>query len=127
MMMRCGLRIGDRLRLSPDCITRDGDGAPYLRYVNHKMRREALVPIDAELERELGEQRQRVRPRWPDGAPVLFPRPTDTPEGRRQSPSKRSGYCLERWQWRRCRRGAAIRSTHDRYAETHEDLRAVWA
>jgi hypothetical protein len=32
ILMRCGLRIGDALRLSRDCMVRDGDGAPYLRY-----------------------------------------------------------------------------------------------
>jgi hypothetical protein len=95
-MMRCGLRISDALRLSPDCIARDGDGAPYLRYFNYKMRREALVPIDDELERELGEQRQRVRDRWPDGAPVLFPS-TDNPDGRRWMVDQTYRRALRRW------------------------------
>ena len=53
ILMRCGLRITDAVRLPLDCIVRDGDGAPYLRYLNHKMKREALVPIDEELEREI--------------------------------------------------------------------------
>ncbi|WP_405065049.1 tyrosine-type recombinase/integrase [Kribbella sp. NBC_01510] len=97
VMMRCGLRIGDALRLSPDCITRDGDGAPYLRYFNHKMRREALVPIDAELERELGEQRHRVRDRWPGSTPVLFPQPTDNPEGQRWMVDQTYRRALRRW------------------------------
>jgi integrase len=97
VMMRCGLRISDALRLSPDCITRDGDGAPYLRYFNHKMRREALVPIDDELERELGEQRQRVRDRWPDGTPVLFPQPTNNPDGQRWMVDNTYRRALRRW------------------------------
>jgi integrase len=46
ILMRCGLRLGDARRLTRDCIARDADGAPYLRYWNHKMKREALVPID---------------------------------------------------------------------------------
>jgi site-specific recombinase XerD len=46
ILMRCGLRITDAIKLPRDCIVRDGDGAPYLRYLNHKMKREALVPID---------------------------------------------------------------------------------
>lgn len=44
MLMRCGLRVGDALRLSLDCLVHDADAAPYLRYFSHKMKREALVP-----------------------------------------------------------------------------------
>nr|WP_267313558.1 site-specific integrase [Arthrobacter sp. 260] len=51
----------------------DGQGAPYLRYFNNKMRREAAVPIDEELETEIHIQQQRVRQRWPDQHPCLFP------------------------------------------------------
>ena len=49
ILMRCGLRVTDALRLRADCLVSDADGAPYLRYVNHKMKREALVPLDEEL------------------------------------------------------------------------------
>lgn len=56
ILIRCGLRISDTVALTQDCITRDKDGAPYLRYLNHKMKREALVPIDEELERAIAEQ-----------------------------------------------------------------------
>ena len=51
ILIRCGLRVTDALRLPRDCIVLDADGAPYLRYLNHKMKREALVPIDEELRR----------------------------------------------------------------------------
>ena len=49
ILIRCGLRSRRHCRLSLDCIVTDAEGAPYLRYVNHKMKREALVPIDEEL------------------------------------------------------------------------------
>jgi integrase len=49
ILMRCGLRITDALQLRSDCVTTDADGAPYLRYFTHKMRRDALVPIETEL------------------------------------------------------------------------------
>lgn len=42
ILMSCGLRVTDALRLPADCVVTDADGAPYLRYFNHKMRREAL-------------------------------------------------------------------------------------
>ncbi|MGP4103552.1 tyrosine-type recombinase/integrase [Nonomuraea sp. KM90] len=38
------------------------------------MKREALVPIDEELEREIRDHQRRLRDRWPQGTPVLFPR-----------------------------------------------------
>jgi integrase len=83
VMMRCGLRIGDTLKLPVDCIIRDADGAPYLRYVNHKMKREALTPIDDEVERGIAAQQQRITARWPQGNPVLFPQKTANPDGRK--------------------------------------------
>jgi hypothetical protein len=75
ILIRCGLRISDACKLPADCLVADADGAPYLRYYNHKMRREALVPIDEELAGQIARQRQRTAGRWPGGTPVLFPRP----------------------------------------------------
>ena len=40
---------GGSRRLDFDCMVRDGDGHPYLRYLNHKMNRTAFVPIDEQL------------------------------------------------------------------------------
>jgi integrase len=74
ILIRCGLRISSALTLDFDCIVHDGQGAPYLRYFNTKMRREAAVPIDEVLEAAIGEQHQRVLARWPAGTRVLFPR-----------------------------------------------------
>ena len=83
ILMRCGLRIGDASRAAFDCVVRDGDGAPYLRYVNRKMKREALVPIDEEVEQAIIEQQQRILRRWPGGSPWLFPAPRMNPDGRK--------------------------------------------
>ena len=49
ILIRCGLRISTAAGLAFDCTVTDADGAPYLRYYNTKMKREALVPIDDEL------------------------------------------------------------------------------
>jgi hypothetical protein len=46
ILIRCGLRVSDATGLPFDCVVRDADCAPYLRYYNRKMKREALVPID---------------------------------------------------------------------------------
>jgi integrase len=83
ILMRCGLRVGDASRLGFDCVVRDGDGAPYLRYTNRKMKREALVPIDEEVEQAITEQQRRILQRWPDGSPWLFAAPRMNPDGRK--------------------------------------------
>jgi hypothetical protein len=95
--MRCGLRIGDALRLPRDCMIRDADGAPYLRYFNHKMDREALVPIDEELEHAIGNQHQRLHDRWPQGTALLFPRATGNLDGRHPMGDQNYRRALRRW------------------------------
>jgi integrase len=75
ILTRCGLRISSALALGFDCLLNDGQGAPYLRYFNTKMRREAAVPIDEELQAAIGDQQRRVLGQWPDHATCLFPRP----------------------------------------------------
>jgi integrase len=97
ILMRCGLRVTDALGLPGDCIVRDANGAPYLRYYNHKMRREALVPVDEELERAIGEHRQRLRTRWPQGTPRLFPKLRDNPGGQRPVGDSAYRKALHRW------------------------------
>ncbi len=97
ILMRCGLRIGDALRLPRDCMVRDADGGPYLRYFNHKMDREALVPIDEELEHAIGNQHQHLQDRWPQGTAVLFPRATGNPDGRRPVGDHTYRRSLRRW------------------------------
>jgi integrase len=83
LLMRCGLRVGDAAKIALDCMVRDGDGAPYLRYTNRKMKREALVPIDEEVEQAITGQQQRILHRWPGGSPWLFPAPKMNPDGRK--------------------------------------------
>jgi integrase len=109
ILIRCGLRLGDALRLPTDCIVNDAEGAPYLRYQNHKMKREALVPIDEQLKGEILKQQQRVRDHWPDATPVLFPRSRANPDGSKRA--SHSGYQHALSQWlKRC----DIRDEHGR-------------
>lgn len=72
ILIQCGLRATDACTLPFDCLLHDGQGAPYLRYVNHKMRREAAVPIDADLEAQIRAQQARIADRWPGQHPHLF-------------------------------------------------------
>jgi integrase len=81
ILMSTGLRVGDACRLRLDCIVRDGQRAPYLHYTNHKMRRDAFVPIDVDLAEAILAQQQAVLGEFPDPT-CLLPRPTRNPDGR---------------------------------------------
>jgi integrase len=97
ILIRCGLRISSATTLPRDCVVTDAAGAPYLRYRNTKMKREALVPIDEELQALISGQHDRIRERWPDGTPVLFPRPQSNIDGTRPIASGTYRVALHRW------------------------------
>ena len=97
ILVQCGLRISSALTLAFDCVARDSQGAPYLRYYNTKMKREALVPIDEELAAGIRGQQERVTSRWPDGTPALFPRPLRNITGRHTMASGTYRDALYRW------------------------------
>jgi integrase len=83
ILVRCGLRASDAITLEFNCLTHDGQGAPYLRYLNHKMRREAAVPIDEDLQTEILRQQTHVADQWPGAHPHLFPALTGNANGQR--------------------------------------------
>jgi len=97
ILTRCGLRISSALALDFDCLLHDGQGAPYLRYYNTKMKREAAVPIDDQTQAAIGDQQRRVLDRWPQGTICLFPRPRANVSG--NLPLSDSSYrqMLGRW------------------------------
>jgi integrase len=96
ILIRCGLRVSDALRLPFDCVVTDDAGAPYLRYLNNKMKREALVPLDDELLALINGQQQRVLDCYPSGT-VLFPRSAKNPDGK--VPVSSSTYRLALYRW----------------------------
>jgi len=116
ILIRCGLRITDALRLPADCLVTDADGAPYLRYDNHKMKRQALVPIDEELQALIRIERARTSSsRW------LFPRATKNPDG--QIPTHSTTYRLALYRWLelcnvRDARGQPVRLTPHQWRHT---------
>ncbi len=97
ILIRCGLRACDGCTLPFDCLVHDGQSAPYLRYYNQKMKREAAVPIDEELQAEIRAQQARVLERWPAGNPNLFPRPRANANGRRPLTPASYRRMLNRW------------------------------
>ncbi len=96
LLQRTGLRVGDARRLGMDCLVRDEQGAAYLRYHNHKMRRDAHVPIDEALAAGIAGQQAAVNARWPAGT-CLFPMPTANPDGAR--PISRTAYAKHLNAW----------------------------
>ena len=96
ILIGTGLRVGDACKLPPACLARDAQGAPYLRYRNHKMRREAMVPVDEQLATAIAQQQRRARERYPAGS-ALFPRKTANPDGNRPMPAGTYHYLLQQW------------------------------
>jgi integrase len=92
ILIRTGLRVSDALGLDRDCVVTDPDGGAYLRYLNHKMNRQALVPIDDELHTLITVHAARAA-----GTSLLFPRPTKNPDGR--APISSSTYRLVLYRW----------------------------
>jgi site-specific recombinase XerD len=109
ILIRCGLRISSALALDFDCLVHDGQGAPYLRYFNTKMRREAAVPIDEELEAAIRDQQRRVLEQWPDGTACLFPRPRANVSGNLPLADGTYRRMLGRWL-----ESCEVRDGHDR-------------
>lgn len=82
MLIETGLRSVDALRLPLDPVTRDQAGAPYLTFYNHKLSREAVIPISERLLLAIRHQQAELNARFPGGRlPHLFPRPWRNAEG----------------------------------------------
>ncbi|MFD8532266.1 tyrosine-type recombinase/integrase [Streptosporangium canum] len=74
IIMACGLRLKDARHLPFEAIVRDNTGAPYLAWLNRKMRdRAAFFPISEALAEVIIAQQRRVLERYPDGCSWLFP------------------------------------------------------
>jgi integrase len=75
ILIRTGLRLADTYRLEIDWLVNDQQNAPYLRYFNHKMSREAILPIDEELAAAINHQALTVQAVMPQTR-YLAPAPT---------------------------------------------------
>jgi hypothetical protein len=64
ILIETGLRSIDALRLRFDPITVDTAGAPYLIYTNHKLAREAVIPISQRLLEQIRRQQADVARRY---------------------------------------------------------------
>jgi integrase len=77
-----GLRISSIVTLARDALEIGTDGHPYLRYLNLKLRREAVIPIGPVLHEQLRRQQELLAATLGDGTRFLLPSP---PAGRRGS------------------------------------------
>jgi integrase len=89
LLMQTGLRQGDGRFLPLDCLIVDAQNAPYLRYFNHKMKREAVVPITAEMASAITDRRALVLERHPD-ATFLFAKRSTKGLAATSAPSSRT-------------------------------------
>jgi integrase len=81
ILIETGLRSVDCLRLPYDPVTIDQAGAPYLRFFNHKLSREAIIPISDRLVAQIRRQQHDLRERFAAAPPVLLPRVRANPDG----------------------------------------------
>ncbi|WP_395405669.1 tyrosine-type recombinase/integrase (plasmid) [Arthrobacter sp. UC242_113] len=96
ILIRTGLRLADTYRLELDCLLVDDQNAPYLRYFNHKMSREATLPIDDELADAIRQQQRIVRDAMPS-ARYLAPSPQSR-TGDRPFNSGTAAGIIQTWQ-----------------------------
>ena len=61
VLQECGLRIGEALTLSFDCLRQDTQGDWFLFITRHKMKKEQNIPISRELVAVIQEQQQYIR------------------------------------------------------------------
>lgn len=98
VMIRCGLRAVDAVDLELDSLLQDDQGHPYLHYLNHKMRRDAYVPIDDELAVRVRQQRAAVETRFPGGAATkLFPGRVSNLHGTRSLTAQGFRHAFRQW------------------------------
>lgn len=112
-----GLRVSSIVTLPRDALQIGSDNHPYLRYVNVKLRREAVIPIGPALVEQLHRQGKSLTAIYGlDGTDFLLPSP---PEGMR-GPSRGGGHHITPLTARRIVkeyvRKAEIRDTRGRLA-----------
>jgi integrase len=97
ILIETGLRSIDCLRLPFAPVTTDEAGAPYLKFFNHKLSREAIIPISQRLVSQIRAQQQDLRERFPAPPPFLLPALRQNPDGQRPFLWSALNNRLQRW------------------------------
>jgi integrase/transposase-like protein len=72
VLQECGLRIGEALTLSFDCLRQDTQGDWFLFITRHKMKVEQNIPISRELVAVIQEQQQYIKDNLSEDFDYLF-------------------------------------------------------
>lgn len=98
IIIACGRRVSEVVSLRTDCLMRDSaSGEPFLRYWNHKMKRQGFCPLDDALAEGIEEAVARVRTKHPTGTVALFPTPRSNPDGQRHISGGTFRQRLKQW------------------------------
>ena len=97
ILIETGLRSVDCLRLPYDPITTDEAGAPYLRFYNHKLSREAIIPVSNRVVAQVRRQQQDLRQRFGKPPSILLPAVRQNPDGERPFLWSALSNRLNRW------------------------------
>ena len=97
ILIETGLRSVDCLRLAFDPVTADEAGAPYLRFVNHKASKEAVIPISDRVLGEIRRQQDDLRERYDTAPRFLLPAIRKNPDGQRALSWSTLNRRLQRW------------------------------
>lgn len=97
LLIETGLRSVDARNLPFDPVTTDQAGAPYLKFRNHKLSREAVIPISQRLLEKIRSQQGELRGRYGFDPPLLLPRWRANPGGDRAMCGTFVNQCLARW------------------------------
>jgi integrase len=98
ILMQTGLRSVDALRLPFDPITVDQAGAPYLTFTNHKLSREAVIPISQRVVQQIRRQQHDLDERYgQQRPPYLLPALKANADGTRPLTWTAMSRRLTRW------------------------------
>lgn len=97
LLIRTGLRTVDATRLPFDPVVMDAAGAPVLLYYNHKLKRDAALPIDDIVLALIRSQQDALTARYPDGTPWLLPSGRANAAGREALPGGTLRHQMSKW------------------------------
>lgn len=80
VIQECGMRVGELVALSFDCLIKDNSGNYFLRYFQFKMKKQHIIPISQELACAIIEQQHSIQSQLGNSYRFLF------------APTRKSGY-----------------------------------
>lgn len=99
LIIETGLRANDACALPFNPIIDDSVGWPCLKFFNHKVKAEQLVPLSARAAETIRAQQANLQQRWPDTTPLrLFPSAYCNPDGVRPFSYATFRERLARWE-----------------------------